>query len=169
MERARAVRLVILDADGVLTDGRVIVDDKGVESRNFDIKDGLGLVLLAQAGVELAIVSAKRSSAVRRRAEDLNIRRCYDGVASKLGPYEEITRELALSPAEVCHVGDDLMDLPVMKRVGYPVAVADAVAEVKAVAAWVTRSRGGHGAVRELAERILRAQGRWEGILAGLG
>jgi len=169
MERARALRLVILDVDGVLTDGRVVVDDNGVESRNFDIKDGLGLMLLARAGIELAIVSAKRSPAVRQRAADLNIRRCYDGVSSKLGPYEEIVAQLGLAANAVCHVGDDLMDLALMKRVGYPVAVADAVPEVKAAAAWVTRARGGHGAVREVAEHILRAQGRWDEIVAGLG
>lgn len=169
MERARAIRLVILDVDGVMTDGRVIVDDEGVESRNFDIKDGLGVVLLAASGIEVAILSAKRSPAVRRRAEDLKIRHCYEGVPNKTAPYEKLLHDLDLEEGQVCHVGDDLMDLPVMRRVGFPVAVADAVAEVRAVAAWVTQARGGHGAVREVAERILRAQGLWENAVAGLG
>ena len=169
MEKALNVKLVILDVDGVMSDGRIVVDDNGVESRNFDIKDGLGVVALQMSGVECAIITSKKSGAVRHRAEELKIKRFHEGVRKKTEPHEAMLKEMGITDEQVCYVGDDLVDLSLMKRVGFPVAVADAVDEVKQVAAYTTRARGGHGAVREVAELILRVQEKWSALLAKIG
>lgn len=166
MEQAKNVKLVILDIDGVMTDGRIIIDDNGVEQRNFNIKDGLGVVAMQLTGIEVAIITSKKSGSVRHRAEELKIKRFHEGIKKKTEPYEQMLGELGISDAEVAYVGDDLVDLSMMKRVGLPIAVADAVPEVRTAAAWVTPSKGGHGAVREAAEMILKAQGKWDAILA---
>lgn len=166
MDKAKGVKLVILDVDGVMTDGRIVIDDNGLEQRNFDIKDGLGVVALQMTGVEVAIITSKKSGSVRHRAEELKIKRFHEGVRKKVEPYEQMLAEMGISDAQVAYVGDDLVDLSMMKRVGLPIAVADAVDEVREAAAYVTRARGGHGAVREAAEMILKAQGKWDAILA---
>lgn len=165
MEQAKNVKLVILDIDGVMTDGRIIIDDNGVEQRNFNIKDGLGVVAMQMSGIEVAIITSKKSGSVRHRAEELRIKRFHEGIKKKTEPYEQMLAEIGIGDAEVAYVGDDLVDLSLMKRVGLPIAVADAVAEVRAAAAWVTPTKGGHGAVREAAEMILKAQGKWDAIL----
>lgn len=169
MEKAKDIRLVILDVDGVMTDGRIVIDDNGVESRNFDIKDGLGVVALQMMEVEVAIITSKKCVSVSHRAQELKITRYYEGIRKKLEPYQEIIQDMGITDAQVCYVGDDLVDLGLMKRVGLPVAVADAVEEVREAAEYVTQARGGHGAVREVAEVILKAQGKWEKILAKIG
>lgn len=169
MEKAKNIKLVILDVDGVMTDGRIVIDDNGVESRNFDIKDGLGVVALQMCEVDVAIITSKKSGSVRHRAEELKIARFYEGVRKKTEPYEQILQEMGITDEQVCYVGDDLVDLSLMKRVGLPVAVSDAVEEVKERAEYVTQARGGYGAVREVAELILKAQGKWEKILSKIG
>lgn len=169
MDKAKDVKLVILDVDGVMTDGRIVIDDNGVEQRNFDIKDGLGVVALQMCGVDVAIITSKKSGSVRHRAEELKIRRFHEGIRKKTEPYEQMIAEMGIGDAQVAYVGDDLVDLSLMKRVGFPVAVADAVPEVRAAAAYVTNARGGHGAVREAAEAILKAQGKWDAILSKIG
>lgn len=169
MDKARDVKLVILDVDGVMTDGRIVIDDNGLEQRNFDIKDGLGVVALQMSGVDVAIITSKKSGSVRHRAEELKIKRFHEGIRKKTEPYEQMLAEMGIGDAQVAYVGDDLVDLSLMKRVGLPIAVADAVDEVREVAAYVTRARGGHGAVREAAEMILKAQGKWGAILAKIG
>lgn len=166
MDKAKDVKLVILDVDGVMTDGRIVIDDNGLEQRNFDIKDGFGVVALQMTGVEVAIITSKKSGSVRHRAEELKIKRFHEGIRKKTEPYEQILAEMGIGDAQVAYVGDDLVDLAMMKRVGLPVAVADAVDEVREAAAYVTRARGGHGAVREAAEMILKAQGKWDAILS---
>ncbi|WP_096703425.1 HAD-IIIA family hydrolase [Magnetospirillum sp. 15-1] len=168
MEQAKDVKLVILDVDGVMTDGRIVMDDNGVETRNFDIKDGLGVVALQMSGIEVAIITSKKCGAVRNRAEELRIKRYYEGIKKKTVAYEEIKADMGISDAEVCYVGDDLVDYSMMKRVGMPVAVADGVAEIRDIACLVTTAGGGRGAVRETAELILKAQGKWEALLAKL-
>lgn len=169
MEQAKNIKLVILDVDGVMSDGRIVIDDNGLEQRNFDIKDGFGVVALQMTGIECAIITSKKSGAVRHRAEELKISRFYEGIKKKLEPYEQILEDKGIDDAEVCYVGDDLVDLKMMKRVGFPVAVADAVDEVREAAAYVTKARGGYGAVREVAELILKTQGKWEKILEKIG
>jgi 3-deoxy-D-manno-octulosonate 8-phosphate phosphatase (KDO 8-P phosphatase) len=169
MNEAKNVKLVILDVDGVMSDGRIVIDDNGVEQRNFDIKDGFGVVALQMTGIECAIITSKKSGAVRHRAQELKISRFYEGIKKKTEPYEEILKDKGIEDSEVCYVGDDLVDLKMMKRVGFPVAVADAVDEVREAAAYTTRARGGYGAVREVAELILKTQGKWEKILEKIG
>jgi 3-deoxy-D-manno-octulosonate 8-phosphate phosphatase (KDO 8-P phosphatase) len=166
MDKAKYIKLVILDVDGVMTDGRIVIDDNGVESRNFDIKDGMGVVVLMMSGIEVAIITSKKSGAVRRRAEELKIKRFYEGSKKKTEPYEEMLREMNITDGEVAYVGDDLVDLSMMKRVGLPIAVGDAVDDVKQHAAYVTKARGGYGAVREVAELILKSQEKWDKILS---
>ena len=158
MEQAKDIKLVILDVDGVMTDGRIVIDDNGVESRNFDIKDGMGVVVMMMSGVEVAIITSKKSGAVRHRAEELKIKRFHEGIKKKTEPYEEMLKEMNITDAQVAYVGDDLVDLSMMKRVGLPIAVGDSVEDVKQHAAYVTKARGGYGAVREVAEMILKAQ-----------
>lgn len=169
MEQAENIKLVILDVDGVMSDGRIVIDDNGVEQRNFDIKDGFGVVALQMSGIECAIITSKKSGAVRHRAQELKIARFYEGIKKKTEPYEEMLKDKGITDAEVCYVGDDLVDLKMMKRVGLPVAVADAVDEVRAAAVYITKARGGYGAVREVAEMILKTQGKWEKILEKVG
>lgn len=169
MGNTEDIQLVILDVDGVMSDGRIVIDDNGVQSRNFDIKDGMGVVALKMLGVEVAIITSKRSGAVRHRAEELKITRFYEGVKKKLEAYAEILEEMGISDAQVCYVGDDLVDLSMMKRVGFPVAVADAVPDVKKHAKYVTEARGGYGAVREVAEKILKSQDKWDKLLSKIG
>jgi len=168
VDKAKDIRLVILDVDGVMSDGRIVIDDNGVESRNFDIKDGMGVVVLQLCGIEVAIITSKKSGAVRHRAEELKIKRFHEGIKKKTEPYEQMLEEMNIHDAQVCYVGDDLVDLAMMRRVGLPVAVGDAVAEVKEAAAYVTTAAGGRGAVREVAEMILKAQDKWDKVLAKL-
>lgn len=169
MEQAKGIKLVILDVDGVMSDGRIVIDDNGVEQRNFDIKDGFAVVALQMSGIDVAIITSKKSGSVRHRAEELKIKRFHEGIKKKTEPYEQMLAEMGIGDAQVAYVGDDLVDLSMMKRVGLPIAVADAVPEVRAAAKYVTQARGGHGAVREAAEMILKAQGKWDAILAKVG
>ncbi|MBI3147161.1 MAG: phenylphosphate carboxylase subunit delta [Betaproteobacteria bacterium] len=166
MDKARNIKLVILDVDGVMTDGKIVIDDNGLEQRNFDIKDGMGVVVLQMSGIDVAIITSKKSGSVRHRAEELKIKHFHEGIKKKTEPYEVMLKELNITDAEVCYVGDDLVDLSMMKRVGLPVAVADAVADVRDAAEYVTQAKGGHGAVREVAELILKTQGKWDKLLA---
>ncbi len=169
MEVAKNIKLVILDVDGVMSDGRIVIDDNGVQTRNFDIKDGMGSVALKMLGVEVAIITSKKSGAVRHRAAELKIERFYEGAKNKPEQFAEIIEDMQITPEEVCYVGDDLVDLSMMKRVGLPVAVADAVPDILEHAKYVTKARGGYGAVREVAELILKAQGKWDKLLAKMG
>lgn len=164
--RARKVRLVILDVDGVLTDGGVYIGGteggEPVEMKRFHIQDGLGVKMLEWAGIRVAIVSGRMSVATRIRALELGVDECHeDPDAAKLPVVREILRRYEVEWDEVAYVADDLADLPVFRRVGLPVAVVNAVDEIREHAAWVTGRRGGHGAVREFSEALLRAQGKW--------
>lgn len=163
--RAKKIKLVICDVDGVLTDGKIIYDSSGNESKNFDVQDGLGLVLLKQSGIQTAIISARVSKVVAHRAKDIQIEHVFTGAFPKVVVYDQLTKKLNFKDNEVCFIGDDLPDLAIMKRVGLAVAVFNAVPEVKRAAHFTTRKRGGEGAVREVAEQILKAQGFWPGIL----
>jgi len=169
MEQAKNIKLVILDVDGVMTDGSLYLDENGLQQRRFDIKDGMGTVVMQMLGIEVAIITSRRSGAVRVRAEELRIKRYYEGIKKKTEAYEEIKADMGIEDHEVCYVGDDLVDLSMMKRVGLPVCVADGVFEVKEAATYITDAKGGHGAVREVAELILKTQGKWEKVLEKVG
>ena len=157
----KKIRVVAMDVDGVLTDGRIIMDSNGVETKNFDVQDGFGIVFLQKCGIKTAIISARESGVVIRRARDLKIDKVYVGVYPKLSAYEDLLKEFNVTDEEVCFIGDDLADLSVMRRCGFSVAVANAVFEIKQIADHVTVARGGYGAVRETIEMILQAQGLW--------
>lgn len=165
-ERCSSIALLLLDVDGVLTDGGILYSDAGTESKAFHIRDGAGLKLWAQAGKKSGIVTGRTSSIVMCRAAELNISILVQGTSDKLAELRKILAEQNLRPEEVGFVGDDLPDVPIMRQCGLAVAVADACAEAKAVAHYVTQTGGGKGAVRETIELILRAQGLWQRTIA---
>ena len=163
--RAEAVRLILLDVDGVLTDGTVIMHGDGTESKAFHIRDGAAIVWSMQAGVQIGVLSARASAATTQRTTQLGIRIVAQGVASKAAEFDRILADQGLMDGEVAYMGDDLLDIPILKRAGLSGAPADAAAEVRAVANWVSGRGGGRGAVREFIELVLRAQGRWDAIV----
>ena len=163
-DRLKPIRLLILDVDGVMTDGRIIFDSNGVESKFFNVKDGHGIKMLQRAGVEVAIISGRESRVVANRAAELGIERVYQKSLDKLTPYREILQQTGLLDEQVAFMGDDVIDVPVLRRVGLAAAPADAVAEVLPYVHYVARNRGGWGAVREVSDLILKGKGVWEAI-----
>ncbi len=164
-QRAKNIRLVVLDVDGVLTDGRIIYTDAGEEIKCFHVRDGHGIRMLQQVGIEVALITGRHSQAVAQRAQNLQIVHVFQGVREKVAVLQALQTELGISPTATAVVGDDLVDLGMMQQAGLAVAVADAPPEVRDRAHWVTCQPGGRGAVREMAELILKAQGRWEDLL----
>jgi 3-deoxy-D-manno-octulosonate 8-phosphate phosphatase (KDO 8-P phosphatase) len=161
---ARNIRLLVLDVDGVLTDGSIILDNNGNEYKSFNVRDGHGIKMLINAGVQVAIITGRHSEVVERRAHELGITEVFQKCLDKKVAYKKLTEQYALKDEEVAYIGDDIVDAPIMKMVGLPVAVADATKEVKKYALMVTGSRGGRGAVREMTDYILQAKGLWKGI-----
>ena len=161
MTNIKNIKLVILDVDGVLTDGRIVYDDAGRELKFFDVTDGFGVTLLHRAGFKLALLSAKASPMLKRRAKDMHIDKVYLDAINKLEIFPKILKDFKVKPQEICFIGDDLIDLPIIKRVGFGVAVKDACAEVKNRARYITKKQGGRGAVREVAEILLKGSGKW--------
>jgi 3-deoxy-D-manno-octulosonate 8-phosphate phosphatase (KDO 8-P phosphatase) len=164
-EKASRIRLVLLDVDGVLTDGVVLMHADGSESKGFHIRDGAAIVWAQRVGLSVGLLSARSSGATAHRAAQLAVRIVAQGVSSKLGAYEDIVRDARLSDDAVAYMGDDLLDLPVLGRVGLSAAPADAAPEVRERVDWVSSSGGGRGAVREMIELVLRAQQRWDDVL----
>jgi 3-deoxy-D-manno-octulosonate 8-phosphate phosphatase (KDO 8-P phosphatase) len=159
--RLKAVKLVVLDVDGVLTDGRIPYGDYGDELKFYDVQDGMGIVLLKRAGIEAAVITSKNSKTNTRRAKELKITHLYQDAEDKLKVFSSLIRKLNLMPEETCCFGDDLVDIPLLRRAGFAVAVPNAVQEVKACSHYVTTRRGGRGAVREVVDKILKAQNKW--------
>lgn len=164
-ERARDIKFLLLDVDGVLTDGRLIFTDSGEEIKFFQVRDGQGIKLCQRAAVEVALLTGRHSKVVEHRAKDLGITRCFQGTRDKVAVMTELSRDLSLQFKEIAVVGDDLVDLALFARAGLAVAVADAVKEVQEAAHWVTTLPGGRGAVREVCDLILKAQGKWGKIV----
>ena len=164
-ERCAAIELLVLDVDGVLTDGGIIVDDNGVESKQFHVRDGAAIAYWRQAGKKVAIISGRRCRAVDHRATELGIERVYQARLDKRNALEELLRLEGLLARQTCVVGDDLADIPALKAAGLAVAVQDAVTEVRAAAHYVTQIPGGRGAVREVVELLLGVQGRWAKVV----
>ncbi|HXI92518.1 MAG TPA: HAD-IIIA family hydrolase [Blastocatellia bacterium] len=162
IDRARRIRLLILDCDGVLTDGRIIMLPDSDETKAFDVKDGHGIVMAQRAGLRIAIISGRKSSVVQARARELGVAHLYEMAWVKTEPYEKVLAEEELTDEEVCYVGDDVVDIPLLRRAGLGVAVADAVEETKKHSHMVTERGGGRGAVREVIEFILKAQDKWD-------
>jgi 3-deoxy-D-manno-octulosonate 8-phosphate phosphatase (KDO 8-P phosphatase) len=164
--RARGIRLILFDVDGVLTDGKVLLHGDGTESKLFDIKDGTAIVWAQRWGLTVGMLSARTSASTTQRAAQLGITLVHQGVASKLETFEQIVSDLGIDARQVAYMGDDVLDLPVLARAGLATAPCDAADEVRARVHWVSRARGGDGAARELVERILRAQDKWDALLA---
>jgi 3-deoxy-D-manno-octulosonate 8-phosphate phosphatase (KDO 8-P phosphatase) len=162
------IGLLLLDVDGVLTTGQVIYSDDGQETKVFNARDGLGIRMLAEAGVRVGIVTGRRSMALVHRCRNLGIDLLRDGIRDKAKALADILAETGVSAAQTAFVGDDLPDLPIMRRVGVPIAVGDAHDMVKQAAVLTTRAKGGQGAVREVSERILRARGDWDALVQRL-
>jgi 3-deoxy-D-manno-octulosonate 8-phosphate phosphatase (KDO 8-P phosphatase) len=160
------IQLLILDVDGVLTDGGIIRDDNGQQIKRFHVRDGAGIVLWRRLGKDVAIITGKESDVVTHRANELGIEHVYQNVGNKLEAYDLLKDELGISDAQIAYVGDDLPDLPVMRRVAVPIAVADASEEVRAIAKYTTRFPGGYGAVRDAIEYLCKEMGVWQQVLA---
>jgi 3-deoxy-D-manno-octulosonate 8-phosphate phosphatase (KDO 8-P phosphatase) len=165
--RCQSVELLLLDVDGVLTDGGIIYTDQHVELKSFHVRDGSGLKLWQRAGKRSAILTGRSSRVVDIRATELGIDRVIQGAADKLTAYRPLLAEMKLRPEQVCMVGDDIPDLPVLRNCGLAVAPADACLDVLADVHFVTQAGGGHGAVREAIELVLSCQGHWQRMLAG--
>ena len=162
IEAARPISLILSDVDGVLTDGSITIDNAGVESKTFYVRDGLAIKLWQRCGFYFGLVTSRNSQIVKLRAAELNVEIVRQGAADKLPIAREILAQLKLQPHEACYIGDDLPDMPVMSEVGLSIAVADAAPEVLAMATWTLRKPGGRGAVREAIERLLKAKGSWD-------
>jgi 3-deoxy-D-manno-octulosonate 8-phosphate phosphatase (KDO 8-P phosphatase) len=157
----RGIKLLLFDVDGVLTDGRIMVHGDGTESKQFHIRDGAGIVWAQRAGLAIGLLSARLAASTAIRATQLGISIVVQGAADKLAGYEQILAAEGLTDAQVGYMGDDLQDLPVLRRAGFSAAPADAAPEVRAAVQWVSASGGGHGAVRECIEHVLRKQDAW--------
>jgi 3-deoxy-D-manno-octulosonate 8-phosphate phosphatase (KDO 8-P phosphatase) len=156
------IKLLILDVDGVLTDGSIILDNNGNEYKAFHVRDGHGIRMLHNAGIRVAIITGRHSKVVERRAHELGITEVFQKCLNKKTPYAQLLKQYNLTDEEVAYIGDDIVDIPIMSVVGLPVAVADATEETRAYALMVTKNRGGRGAVREVTDFILKAKGIWQ-------
>jgi YrbI family 3-deoxy-D-manno-octulosonate 8-phosphate phosphatase len=165
-DKAKRIQCLVLDVDGVLTDGRIHLDGRGGEFKSFDVKDGLRIVLARSLGMQVVFLTGRKSDAVSRRAVELSVDRVYQGANDKAAVIRDFIAEEGLDAAEIAYMGDDLPDLPAMTIAGLAGAAADAAPEVREAADWVSSHPGGRGAVREMVEFLLQAQGLWEGAVA---
>lgn len=163
--KARRIKLLLLDVDGVLTDGGIMIDARGVESKRFDVRDGQGITLLKRAGIEVGFVSGRSSGAVRRRAVELGVPWVFQGVRNKAEVYERIKKKTGLKDQHIAYAGDDIGDLVILRAVGLALTVPDGWPGIRSKVDFVTKARGGRGAVREISELILRAQGLWNDLI----
>ena len=167
MEKASRIRLLVLDVDGVLTDGSIVYDSSGSQVQAFHVHDGLGLKLLEKAGINIAIISSRTSAPLEKRACELGIKFVVQGSRNKTAAYEEIRAELNVTTDETAYIGDDWVDIPMLKRVGLAVVVANSTEPMKNHAHYVTQRPGGRGAVREVCDLLLKATGKWGELLNG--
>jgi len=160
--KAKSIQLLICDVDGVMTDGRLFFGDNGMEYKAFHARDGLGIMMLQRSGIPLAVITARTSDVVKHRMKNLKIDLVFQGQLSKVKAFEHICQEQNLLPEQIAYVGDDLVDIPVMRKVGLSIAVADAHERVKQFSDWTTKHKGGQGAVRDVCELLMDAQGTLE-------
>jgi 3-deoxy-D-manno-octulosonate 8-phosphate phosphatase (KDO 8-P phosphatase) len=160
--KAEKVRLLLLDVDGVLTDGRIVIDDRGRETKHFDVRDGQGIALLMQAGILVGFITARKSKVVDFRARELGVKIVHQGVQSKAHAYRAIQQETGIAEAQIAYVGDDILDLAILDRVGLAITVGDGWPQLFPLVDYVTEALGGRGAVREVAELLLKSQSKWD-------
>lgn len=165
IEIVKRIKLLILDVDGVLTDGSIILDDTGNELKVFYVRDGHGIKMLSRIGVKVAIITGRYSKVVERRAHELGITEIYQRCHIKSVAYEDLKEKLNVFDKEIAYIGDDIVDISIMKKVGLPIAVADSTEETKAAALLITANPGGRGAVREVCDLILKAKGKWDDLM----
>lgn len=165
LEIASKIKLLILDVDGVLTDGSIILDSKDNEFKSFHVRDGHGIKMLQRAGMKIAIISGRVSRVVERRARELGIKEVFQKCYDKTIAYRQLAEQYSLSDSEIAYIGDDIVDIPLLKKSGFSVAVADADDEVKVFVKMITKKRGGRGAVREVCDFLLKAKGLWKDII----
>ncbi len=161
IEKLRKIKMLVLDVDGVMTDGKIIMDSEGRELKNFNVRDGHGLVMIQRHGIKVAILTGRTSAVVDHRARDLKITEVYQGALNKKEVFAQLLQKNGLTADQIAYMGDDIVDIPVLKMVGFSSAVADALEIVKKTSDYVTISNGGAGAVREICEMLLVAQGFW--------
>lgn len=164
-DKAKEIRLLILDIDGILTNGVLYYGNADIEMKGFHVHDGIGLKLLRKTGVQVAIISAKKSQSIEKRIQDLRIEHAYFGHEEKLPVYEELKKKLNLTDKQIAYVGDDLPDLPILRRVGFSMTVPNAPEIIRKYVHLVTKNKGGKGAVREVCEFIMKAQDQYESVL----
>ena len=162
--RAKKIKLLMLDIDGVFTDGRIYFGNYGDEIKTFNVLDGFGILLARRAGIKVVVITAKGSKIVKMRAKEIGIDGLYLNSTDKRKVFEKVLKKFKVAPEEACFVGDDLLDIPVLKRVGLAVAVPNAVDEVKTYSHMITTKSGGHGAVREVCDFLIKSQGKWEEV-----
>ena len=164
-KKLEAIKLLLLDVDGVLTDGRLLLGDEGREFKTFDVKDGFGIRALVLGGIRVAVITGRESQVVKHRCERLGIEDVYQNVLKKVEPFEELLGKYGIDARESCFIGDDINDVALLRLVGLSVCVSDAAPELREFCDVVTTRAGGRGAVREVAQMILKSQGRWEKII----
>ncbi len=162
IERAKKIKLLLLDVDGVLTDGRFIYGNYGDEIKSYDVNDGLGVFLVKRSGIKCVILTAKASPVVKKRAKEMRIDKVYQDFHYKIEALEEIHKKFRVTDEEICFIGDDLIDIPILRRVGLAVCPPNAVDDVKQFVHFITEKKGGRGAVREVCDLLLKAQGTWK-------
>jgi 3-deoxy-D-manno-octulosonate 8-phosphate phosphatase (KDO 8-P phosphatase) len=158
----KTLKMIAMDVDGVLTDGKIFLDQNGEEIKSFNALDGLGIVLARKAGLKIAFISARESKALELRAKQLGVDALYQNRLEKLEAFEDLLKTFHLNASEVAYIGDDLVDITILKRAGFPVTVPNAASEVTSYAAYVTKRPGGAGAVREVIELVMKSQGLWQ-------
>lgn len=163
--KAKKIKLVIFDVDGVLTDGRIVLDNNGNEFKAFHVRDGHGIRMFIKAGFKVALITGRESKVVARRARELGIAEVFQKSHNKAEAYRKVIKKFGVSDEEVAYVGDDVVDLPLFMIVGLPVAVADACSEARKASAYVTKAAGGRGAAREVCELILKAHSKWKDLV----
>jgi 3-deoxy-D-manno-octulosonate 8-phosphate phosphatase (KDO 8-P phosphatase) len=163
-ERLTTIQLLLLDVDGVMTDGGIIYDGNGLETKIFNVKDGHGIKMLQRVGIEVGIITGRSSAVVNIRAQELGIELVYQGALRKLESYEDVKRKTGLTDSQIAYMGDDVIDVPVMRRVGFAAAPHDALSEAKNAAHYIASSDGGRGAVREVCDLILKGCGKWDEV-----
>ena len=164
--KGKNISLLLLDVDGVLTDGRIIIDDRGIETKCFNVRDGQGISWLLRSGIDVGIITSRTSQSVSHRAKELGISLVRQGVTDKLAAYKRIQQQRHLKDSEVAYMGDDIVDLAILRRAGFALTVADAWPSLFPFVDYVTEAKGGAGAVREVAELLLKAQGKWASAIA---
>lgn len=167
--RIKKIKALVMDVDGILTNGKIVIDHQGHETKYFDVQDGFGIVLMRQAGYKTAIISARTAPAVTARAKDLKIDKVFQDAQPKTNAFQTLLKEFGLKPEEVCFMGDDVADICVLKEAGLAVSVPNGTNDTKRFAHYITEKRGGEGAVREVVELILTVKGQWKNIVKEFG